>query len=626
MCGISGIVSLNGNALLRNDLDNVVSMNVAIKHRGPDYDEVNQVSETCILGHVRLSIIDVSSASNQPMVSACGRYSIVFNGEIYNYIEIKNKYGLVTKSSGDTEVLLESIAKVGFSILKELNGIFAFALYDKKKNELTISRDRFGVKPLYYTFEKNNLYFSSEIKGLTCLTNIKKIFNDTKLSDFFTFLTLPGKDTFFKNINKVMPGEVITFSYKTNKSYTFSEPVQDLLIQSTITNKKLYKDFSNTVNRQSVADVSLGLFLSGGVDSNGILDSLINNNINPEVYTAYFESDHDSYSSELDKVDRVVEENNIVLHKVKITRDLFWGELDNVIFHQDEPLADPVSIPVYFLSQQVEKNNSKVIHVGEGADELFFGYESWRKLELLQFLQYPQKFLNKIGILKILNLFSFIICKIFPARYSEAWRRLVNNLPLFWGGTDALTYNEKKKIGINSKLLDKTDKIIKKSYENFLDKFDENSPNKWMTYFDLKIRLPELMLMRVDKMAMAFGIEARVPFLDNELANIAWNIPIKHKRTKKSMKHIFKKALEKNISKDILYAKKLGFNAPAEEWCQEESVKVLREIKLFCDHSNTLNFREIHRLCASTPRHTWRFYVLSRWYNLNFNNDSIYNT
>ena len=281
-------------------------------------------------------------------------------------------------------------------------------------------------------------------------------------------------------------------------------------------------------------------------------------------------------------------------------------------------MADPVSIPVYFLSRRVNRNNSKVIHVGEGADELLFGYEAWRKLEILQYFQYPQKFFIKIKLLKLFSIFSKIINIFSPPRYSEAWRRFVKGLPLFWGGTDALTFLEKKKIGITNKELNKIDFFIKNSYENFVEKFNDNSPDKWMTYFDLKIRLPELMLMRVDKMAMAFGIEARVPFLDNKFANVAWNLPINTKRTKKNMKHIFKKSLENRISKDILYSKKLGFNAPAEEWCQEKEEDVFNQIQIFCKHSGALNFDEIKSLCKNTPRHMWRFYVLSRWYNLNF--------
>lgn len=618
MCGISGIFSLNGSDLLESNHNDVLNMNIAIKHRGPDNDDVNKVSQTCILGHVRLSIIDISDASNQPMLSSCGRYTIVFNGEIYNFREIKEKYRIITKTSGDTEILLESIAKVGISIIKELNGIFAFVLYDKKEDTVIMARDRFGVKPLYYYEQDNNLFFSSEIKGITCLSHIKKEFNESKLSDFFTFLTLPGKSTFFKGIYKVMPGELISFKNNIKESSIFAEPVMDKNINSDNSPERLYGDFSDTVIKQSVSDVSLGIFLSGGVDSNGILESLIDHNTYPDAYTAYFESDHNSYSSEIESVEGVVKRKSIKLHKVKISRDQFWNELDKVIFHQDEPLADPVSIPVYFLSKHVNKNNSKVIHVGEGADELLFGYEAWRKLEILQSLQYLQKILKKLKLLKLFSIFSIIIDKIFPVRHSEAWRRFTSGLPLFWGGTDALTLLEKKKIGISNDSLKKTDIFIQDSYDSFLGNFKDNSPNKWMSYFDLKIRLPELMLMRVDKMAMAFGVEARVPFLDNKFANVAWNIPIKMKRTKQNMKDIFKKSLEGRVSNDILYSKKLGFNAPAEEWCQEELENILREIQIFCKASKALNYDEVKSLCKTTPRHTWRFYVLSRWYNLNF--------
>ena len=621
MCGFNGVFSLNNNLLTGSDKSLVNDMNNIIKHRGPDYDETRKISDSCVLGHVRLSIIDVSSASNQPMTSSCGRYHIVFNGEIYNYQEIRNKYNLETKSTGDTEVLLEAIAKKGLSVVDEFNGIFAFALFNNQDSSLVIARDRFGVKPAYFSANKDKLYFSSEIKALTALEEIDKCFNENCLSDFLSFLCLPEDKTFFKGIYKVRPGEMISFSSDGSKKSTiYAEPVNDRkFLEQEISPHYLSNEFTDTVVRQSVSDVPLGIFLSGGVDSNGILNSLIKNNISPTAYTASFESDHDSYSSETMRVKEVVKKYDINFREVKITRDLFWAKLDNVIYHQDEPLADPVSIPVYFLSKDVSKNNEKVIHVGEGADELFFGYEAWRNLERLQYLQYPQKFFFKYKFIRFLKLFSFLKI-ILPTRYAEALRRFIEGLPLFWGGTDALTYAEKLEVGVDKNDLINTDKFIRNTYTNFTRNFKDNSPNKWMTYFDLKLRLPELMLMRVDKMAMASGVEARVPFLDNHLSDISWNIPIKQKRNTKSMKVILKKSFHNEIDDDILYAKKQGFNAPAEEWCIEESDKIYKEIKDFCHNTGKLNYDGISSLCKKKPRHLWRFYVLARWYKLNFDN------
>jgi asparagine synthase (glutamine-hydrolysing) len=618
MCGFNGVYSKK-TMCTSLDEESISVMNEAIKHRGPDYDEVRKVSGSCVLGHVRLSIIDMSSASHQPMTSECGRYSIVFNGEIYNYREIKSKLGLTTKSTGDTEVLLEAIAKNGLSILPEINGIFAFALYDNKTNTLTLARDRFGVKPAYFAETNDLLYFSSEIKGLTSIDAIEQIFDDSGVSDFLTFLCLPEDKTFFKNIYKIKPGEVITFAENGEKtSKIFMEAIAENSSLGSVTEQELGREFAETVVRQSVADVPLGLFLSGGVDSNGILSALLDNNIRPSAYTAYFESEHDSYSSEIDCVERVAQVHDISLNKVEITRKSFWAELDQVIYCQDEPLADPVSIPVYFLSKQVKKNGEKVIHVGEGADELFFGYEAWRKMEILQHLQYPQELFNKLKIKWLFIPLSFL--RIFlPTRYAEAWRRFFWGLPLFWGGTDALTYDEKVQIGVNRALLKKTDLYVLESYSKFENKFKDKAPNKWMSYFDLKIRLPELMLMRVDKMAMAHGVEARVPFLDNQLADRAWNIPIEKKRNKVSMKCIFKKALASKIDDSILYAPKQGFNAPAEEWCIESKEEVLLEIKKFCVNTGTLNYDGIRALCAAKPRHLWRLFVLARWHFLTFN-------
>jgi asparagine synthase (glutamine-hydrolysing) len=618
MCGFNGIYSSIKMSAIDGHYQSVVEMNKVLKHRGPDYDEVKNLSDTCILGHVRLSIIDVSSQSNQPMTSKCGGYTIVFNGEIYNYLELKNRLGIKTITTGDTEVLLEALATNGIDILSEINGIFSFALYDHKADVLFMARDRFGVKPAYYSFKEDKLYFSSEIKALFSNNALEKKFNEEVLSDFFSFLCVPGDKTFFKDVLKVQPGEVVSFDSKGIKhSSIFAEPVVDhepVLIGS----RELNEEFKEAVLRQSVSDVPLGLFLSGGVDSNGILTALIENNISPAAYTALFEGDYASYSSETDIVDMIAGQNSISLEKVKIKRKAFWDKLDSVIYHQDEPLADPVSIPVYFLSEKVAENEGKVIHVGEGADELFFGYEAWRKLELLQSLQYVQKILCSLKIQWLFYPLSKI-ARLLPGRYSEAWRRFFSGLPLFWGGTDALSFEEKLKIGIDPSLLYKTDMFMLKSYDKFLKKFKDNAPNKWMTYFDLKLRLPELMLMRVDKMAMAHGVEARVPFLDNNLAQIAWNIPINKKRTKATMKHILKQSFEGSISESILYAKKQGFNAPAEEWCIDASEDVLSEIEHFCKQSKMLSYEGIKILCKKKPRHLWRIYILARWYNTTFN-------
>ncbi|MAS82694.1 MAG: asparagine synthase (glutamine-hydrolyzing) [Legionellales bacterium] len=622
MCGFAGIYSFNKTSLSKEDESLVSKMSDAIKHRGPDHEEIKIASERCILSHVRLSIIDVSSASNQPMVSRCGRYHIVFNGEIYNFKDIKTEFGLVTKSTGDTEVLLEAIASKGLDILPKLNGIFAFALFDSKQNTLTFARDRFGVKPAYFSQQNNKLFFSSEIKGLTVSGSIRKKFDDKSLSDFFSFLCLPEDKTFFKDIYKVRPGEVISFAVNGHKSsFIYAEPVTDVDSKHPMTTKELKKQFDQAVTRQSVSDVPLGLFLSGGVDSNGILNALLQAKIEPAAYTASYESDHASYISEMDRVDQIIKTSNTTLYKVKISRYAFWEELEKVIYHQDEPLADPVSIPVYFLSKKVSENGGKVIHVGEGADELFFGYEAWRKMELLQHLQYIQSIFRIMRISIILKLFANL-GKFMPTRYAEAWRRFTNDLPLFWGGTDALTYDEKIQIGVETELLEETDSYIKKRYVQFCRAFNDNSPNKWMSYFDLKVRLPELMLMRVDKMAMANGVEARVPFLDNSLANIAWNIPITQKRNRKSMKYILKKSFEDDLDKEILYAPKKGFNAPAEEWSVEVKEKIFLEIQKFCKSSGKLNYYGIQALCEKKPRHLWRIYVLARWYNSTFNDSS----
>lgn len=612
MCGVNAI--WGKSPFQQTELRNFVqNMNNQISHRGPDNNSVRSFGDNCVLGHVRLSILDTTDASNQPFTADDGNVALTYNGEIYNYLEIKALLNLECETSSDTEVLVKGFEKIGHEIFPLLNGMFGFVIYDARSRSLTLARDRFGIKPLYYSVVDEMLIVSSEIKAFFTFPNFKKKFNSHHVSDFLSYLTLPGKETFFSGVNKVLPGEKLVFNEKLEVvSKIFAEPYDYQEEKSLISASKLRRSFFDTVKRQSISDVPVGLFLSGGVDSNAILEGMIDDGIKPVILSATFDGDFESYTSEKESILRSARKHDLDVNFVEISEEDFWQSIDEIFCHQDEPLADPVSVPVFLLAKKAADLGTKVILVGEGADEIFFGYPSWLRMN----------FIHKLSLLNMpvhyLKIMSPFINRMFPERYCEAFRRLVMRLPQFWGGTDALTRKEKSFVGIKDCDLDKTDQKILAYFNEFCRRTGAKSKEDWFTYFDLKLRLPELMLMRVDKMAMAFGIETRVPFLDNDFTKTVMKIPHGQKVQRGLPKAVFKKALKSHVDGSILWSLKQGFNAPAEEWCLGRSQEIEKQITHFCQHSGLMNAHNIISLCKKNPRHSWRFFTLARWYNLTF--------
>ena len=598
----------------------IEKMNSAISHRGPDNSGQLQLTEGLIFGHQRLSILELSELGNQPMQSRCKKYSIVFNGEIYNYKELASELNIKLFSDSDTEFLIQAYSEIGEALFPKLNGIFSIAIWDNIRGELILVRDRYGVKPLYYYKGSQIFTASSEIKSLLLAPGVPKVFNTDCLSNFFTFLCLPGSETFFEGIFKLNPGEIL----KINKchemfSTNFNNEQDEKYVKQNISENELLQNFDKSIALQTISDVPVGVFFSGGVDSNAIVESMVSLGQKPKLFCADFETDHQSYISEYDVCKRVAEKHGLSLERVTVSRNEFWDVLDKILYQQDEPLADPVSVPVYFLAKKMREHNVPVTLVGEGADEIFFGYPVWiKKLKIQRFLQNPLvKLFLKSSIIEFIIFCLTLRMGVRRVRPLEWIRRSKNNLPIFWGGTDALMRQEKDEIGLNGAALDSTDKFMKSSFENFL-KSENFEKSDWYTHFDLKVRLPELMLMRVDKMCMSHSIEARVPFLENHLVAIAKKISFSKKVSNNIGKFILKGALKQRISEKILFNTKRGFNAPAEEWCLENREKILKEIKVFCNTTGALDFLGVAKLVQKSPRHLWRMYVLARWHYLFF--------
>lgn len=652
MCGFVGYVGLTNNQPI--SVDTFVNMNDTISHRGPDGEgfaffgdyNVENISDlknkrpdalifqetskrTLALAHRRLSIIDLSPEALQPMQSIDKKITILFNGEIYNYQEVKEELlskGYTFKTShSDTEVIINAYAAWGIDSIKKFRGMFSIVIWDESKDTLWLIRDRIGIKPLYYTHQNGRVYFGSEIKAIIEDSSIKRAINHEGMYNYLSFLTVPAPQTLFADIYKLPAGHFIKI-----ENGKFSEPQEYWdIFDDVALNKKteenitseLLSNLTESVKYHGVADIPVGIFLSGGIDSslNAALFSKIAN-YPVKAFSVGYENDENlkSYTNEFKYAQQAAKHANCEYHQQILTQQDFIDFLPKLIHHQDEPIGDPVCMPVYFVSKLAKENNVSVCQVGEGSDELFWGYSSWKymlQLQNLNDITFFPKFFKKF----ILRSLKFIGKE--DTVYYEWLKRGIDNQKIFWSGAEAFTETQKNKL-----LTDKFRKkiqpnysswnIINKHYKNFVQKAPEKSNLNWMSYIDLKMRLPELLLMRVDKMSMAVSLEARVPFLDDRFVSYAMGIPTKLKTTKGESKYILKQAIKNIIPDNIIHRKKQGFDAPVYDWMMDDLGTIAREkITLFNKHTGYLNESYINTIFEKkNGKQLWFVLNLALWW------------
>jgi len=625
MCGFVGYIGLDNQEAIGVDL--FAKMNDAIAHRGPDGEgfaffgsfnelDVNQLqtsrkdalvikeqsNRTLALAHRRLSIIDLSTAAAQPMQSIDKKISLVFNGEIYNHKEIREELeskGHIFKTNhSDTEMIIYAFREWGIDCVNKFIGMYAIALWDEDKDTLWLIRDKIGIKPLYYTQQNGRVYFASEIKSIIEDSSIERSINHEGMFNYLSFLTVPAPQTLFKDIYKIPAGHYIKIEGgKVDELKQYWDVFDNVKMSNAdekTTKEELVKQLTKSVEYRGVADIPVGVFLSGGIDSsvNAALFSKTAKYPVKAFSVGYKDDDKlASYSNEFEYAKLAAKEANCEYYQQELTQQDFIDFLPKLIHHQDEPIGDPVCMPVYYVSKLAKENNITVCQVGEGSDELFWGYESWKymlKLQDLNDLKYIPNSFKKLGLgmLKILGKEDTV--------YYEWLKRGTENKKIFWGGAEAFSETQKNKM-----LTDKFKKtiasnytswnIIDKHYQDFLKKAPQTTNLDWMTYMDLKMRLPELLLMRVDKMSMAVSLEARVPFLDHEFVTHSMGIPSTLKTKDKISKYILKKAVEGIIPDSIIYRKKQGFGAPVYDWMMDDLGEIAKEkIKLFNDNTGYL--------------------------------------
>lgn len=599
MCGIAGFqLKKEYKDAYKFELDSTLKL---LDHRGPDDSGIlNFEEDLTLLLHSRLSILDLSRFGSQPMTTNCGRYTISFNGEIYNYKTIKEKIdkesseNITYKGDSDTEVLINwfkfCMQKDNnlSNFFKHINGIYAFAMYDNENSLLTVARDEFGIKPLYYLEKEYGFFFSSEIKSLINLLNkftaqAKKLnlnfskYNEIDfegIQNYTTFLYSPGPKTLFKNIKKLEPGHFFNISDGSiNKTSKFYMPIKKSSKKNVFGfnyyKDKTYEYLSSAVNSQLVSDVPVGALLSGGVDSSAIVYIAKKKINNLKTFTIDFKSSKESYSSDLPYAKLVSKHLNVPLEVVEVTPEKMITNLEKMIWILDEPIADPAALNVYFISKIAREQGIKVLLSGTGGDDIFTGYRRHKALKIEKYLNWIPK--NYISISRsFLNLLSKDILimrridKALSGFEMENEDRLIN----YFKWTNREDLEELFSSELKSALKGNNPNKVIIDYLNTLGE-NFNQMDK-MLAIEQRFFLGDHNLIYNDKMSMYAGVEIRVPFLDKDLVNLASEIPLKYKQNIFHNKFILKKAFENKLPKKVLYRSKNGFGVPLRGWLKYE--------------------------------------------------------
>ena len=607
MCSISGIYS---NKLFYESHEQWVKDSIghfSSISRGPD-NTGYLTGENVIFGHNRLSIIDLTAGGDQPMVSSSGRYIITYNGEIYNYKELKEdlvNVGVQFVTESDTEVLLEGIELWGIKeILEKVQGMFAFALYDKVKNELTIARDIFGKKPFYYELSEDEFKFSSSV-GVFDIDD--KHIDKESLHYYLLTSTIPGDRTINKKVKKLMPGTfaVINSSLKIEffKYFSIDRTQKKQKVKNVL--KKTELLLIEAIEKRLRSDVPLGAFLSGGVDSS-LLVSLISKKIGLKLKTFSIGFNHPEYDEST--FAREVAKKYNTDHYELILDDIYLKDLVKIISFYGEPFADSSQIPSFYVANLASKH-VKVVISGDGGDESFAGYS-----------HYYAHYIGDIFSKTKLKVFRPILGVL--GRYSSKIRTVYNYSASSFIDRIFHKYEDLEKILLSNYLSNN-----EYSYKSYLEKIQQddgcNGVNSQI--FDFKTRFVDDYLVKVDWSGMMNSIEIRSPFLDRKLVEYSFTIPFKLKVFRGELKYILKKISEKYLTRKLIYRKKMGFRIPLKELFEGDLGIIYSKVVL-CEKSYSKsifsesflnNLLQTHKLkLVNNSSLMWNLLVLEIWYNV----------
>ena len=603
MCGIAGIVTKR-----ENKKEIIESMSKRIEHRGPDGEGYFFEGDVA-LAHRRLSIIDLSTG-NQPMFNEDDSIVTVYNGEIYNYVELRDeltKAGHKFKTKSDTEVLVHGFEEWGTDLPKYLRGMFAFAIYNKNTKELFLARDNFGIKPLYYTVMDGTFMFASEIKAFLDTPDFKKELNEDILGAYLEFSFVPTNETFFKGVYRLDAGSSLTYKdgdVTIDKYFKLDfKDKEESLDEAVESISEVMKD---SVSRHLLSDVEVGSFLSSGIDSSYIV-SLAKP---AKTYTVGYDIDkYDEISYAKDLTEKLGIKNTSKVIKM----DEYMEEFPKIMYYLDEPTSDPAAISLYFVAKLASRD-VKVVLSGEGADEFFGGYNYYRE-------EVDMKFYNKI-----------------PYFIRHIIGRIASLFPEGYGFNFLVRRGEKLEnsyIGVNRNFSEKmARKVLSKEYKlrgidvtkDTYEEFKGYSNIHKMQAIDINYWLMKDILLKADRMTMASSLEGRVPFIDKEVFKIASGLSIDKKVTKENTKVALRMAAKEVIPTDAYKKKKLGFPVPIREWMKTPEVS--GKIKEMFNKDFTSKFFKVDVINKLLDEHVagkkdnyrkiWTIYSFLTWYEIYF--------
>jgi len=578
MCGIVGMVRTPTGPPIRGDV--LMAATNQLSHRGPD-GAGTWISDDGMagLGHRRLAILDLSDAGRQPMAGRDGQTQVTFNGEIYNYRDLRRELadkGYGFRSQTDTEVLVHLYDDIGAAMIDRLDGDFAFGLWDDRRKQLLLARDRAGVKPLYYTCLDNQFLFASEIKALLAHPDVRREIDEESLYHYLTYLVVPPPKTLFKGIMKLPAAGLLTLDLKDDRfririgQYWEPLPGQCRLHEADL-DEQFRELFQRSVEKRLMSDVPVGVLFSGGVDSTLNAASFGQAIAPQKVRTFNVGVDgtrlfNDESGFAVDMARRLDTEH----HQIRITEEDLLAAVAKIARQQDEPLADPVCVPLYFVTKLARETGTIVLHAGEGADEVFCGYDKYRR-----FMRYHQRLWRPLD--RLPSFVQRLGFQLLRRSRATKWRKVADSLRRLAAGqqfmlSSSVAYFEHEKQAILSPEfrsqcadIDSFD-VVAGTYRTLDEKCPDATFLQKLAYLELQMRLPELLLMRVDKMSMLNSVEVRVPFLDRDLVDFALSAPESFKLRDGVSKEPVKRLAATHVPRDLLYRPKSGFGAPIQEW------------------------------------------------------------
>ena len=614
MCGICGFIGKK-----EGQTEITGNMLKAIRHRGPDGQGI-RVRGDAALGFCRLSIIDLDGGM-QPMENETGDMALVFNGEIYNYMDLRKeleKAGHTFASHSDSETLIHGYEEYGEKIFDHLRGMFAFAIWDEKKKRLFAARDFFGIKPFYYAMIDGCFVFASEIKSILEFPGCRREVNREALEQYLSFQYSVLDETFFKGIYRLEAGSFLTFENGRIHVEKYFDPLltPEKKCSEQLLFKRLEKTLKDSVECHMVSDVEIGAFLSGGVDSSFVAEQFTGK----KAFTVGF-LDRQSKYNEIEAASGLAGKLGLEHHTKTISKEEFWEAVPKVMYYLDEPSGDASAVALYFVSQEAAKY-VKVVTSGEGADELFGGYNIYMEPKALKWLKWIPKGMRK----KMGKLAERLPENVKGRNYLMRAAKDVEER--FIGNANIFSDEERRRLLRGNTGAVSTGEFLRKYFDKVAGLKDVDK----MQYIDLTCWLEGDILLNADRMSMAHSLELRVPYLDREVFETAKIMPADTKIRHKQTKYLFRRITEKYLPKESARKKKLGFPVPIRVWLKEEPYylavreaftgKAARE---FFHTEELVRLLEEHRKgVKDNSRKIWTVYTFLVWHRVYIDNNSSF--